>query len=121
MNIDDLTIGEAKRLAAMFGAPVTTAPAYSDKPERAVVICTDKRGVFFGYTAETGETMTLRKARMCVYWPSEQRGVLGLASDGPKKGAKISPATDGTFMGVTCVLECTEAAVKAWEAAPWAS
>ena len=119
MNIDDLTIGEAKQLAAMFGNQLcdNTAPG---RPERAVVICTDKRGVFFGYTAETGEMMTLRRARMCVYWPREQRGVLGLASDGPKKGAKISPATDGTFMGITCVLECTDAAVKAWEAAPWA-
>lgn len=120
MNIDDLTYGQLKQIAAMFGGGQTNNEKAASGPERAVVICTDKRGVFFGYTSETGETMALRKARMCVYWPTDQRGVLGLSSDGPKKGAKISPATDGTFMGVTCVLECTEAAVKAWEAAPWA-
>ena len=87
--------------------------------ERPVVICTDKRGVFFGYTSDISETVYLRSARMCVYWPASQRGVIGLASDGPKSGARISPAADGTFMGVTCILEATPAAVKAWEAAPW--
>ena len=120
MNIDDLTIGEAKALAAMFQpkSPVNNPPSTSS--ERPVVICTEKRGVFFGYATECAETMFLRRARMCIYWPAEQRGVLGLASDGPKKGAKISGATDGTFMQVTCVLECSDSAVKAWEAAPWA-
>ncbi len=40
--------------------------------ERAVVICTAKRGVFFGYTAQSnaamiGQTATLQRARMCTY------------------------------------------------------
>lgn len=36
--------------------------------ERAVVVCTDKRGVFFGYAEDTeGDAIVLRAPRMCVY------------------------------------------------------
>lgn len=88
--------------------------------KRAVVICTDKRGVFFGYTTDIpGETMKLERARMCLYWPASQKGVLGLAADGPHKGARVSQAVDGEFFGITCVLSCTDEAESAWEKAPW--
>ena len=69
----------------------------SDNSERAVVVCTAKRGVFFGYTRETGQaifertTVTLQRARMCTYWSAETKGVLGLGSIGPQKGSRIGP------------------------------
>jgi hypothetical protein len=89
--------------------------------ERAVLVTTD-RGVFFGYATETdGPTIRLRRARNCLYWPIENRGFLGLASDGPKAGAKIGPAAPGIELrGITCVAECSPEAVAAWESSPWA-
>ena len=88
--------------------------------ERAVLVTTEHRGVFFGYATNTeGDTIKLRAARCCVYWPCEQRGFIGLASDGPKKGARIGPAADMEVRKITAVAECTPEAVKAWEAAPW--
>lgn len=91
------------------------------KKERAVVVTTVHRGVFFGYTAETGgETIHLRAARCCIYWPAANKGFLGLAGDGPLGGAKIGPAADIELRGITCVAECTPQAVEAWEKAPWA-
>ena len=90
------------------------------KTERAVLVTTSHRGVFFGYaTATDGETIKLRAARCCLYWPSEQKGFLGLASGGPMKGSRVGPAADIELRDITCVAECSTAAVVAWEAAPW--
>ena len=61
--------------------------------KQALVVTTAHRGVFFGYGEQTEkDTITLENARMCLYWPVENKGVLGLASDGPKKGSRVSPA-----------------------------
>lgn len=88
--------------------------------ERAVLVTTAHRGVFFGYATKTdGETIKLRAARNCIYWPTGQKGFLGLASDGPLSGARIGPAADIELHSITCVAECTEKAVAAWESAPW--
>lgn len=65
------------------------------KGERAVVVTTEHRGVFFGYARETsGETIALRAARLCVYWSADLRGFMGLASHGPNSSCKVGPAAD---------------------------
>jgi hypothetical protein len=90
---------------------------------RPVVVCTDKRGVFFGYAHDTsGDPVTLREARMCVYWDKVTRGVLGLAANGPGSGCRVGAAvTEIELRGVTCVIECSDAAAAAWVGAPWSS
>jgi hypothetical protein len=88
--------------------------------ERAVLVTTAYRGVFFGYAYETaGQTIKLRAARNCIYWPSDTKGFMGLAAHGPTEGARIGPSADVELRDITCVAECSPEAVKAWEAAPW--
>lgn len=90
------------------------------KNERAVLVTTSHRGVFFGYATDTaGATITLRSARNCVYWPADNKGFMGLANMGPVKGARIGPAADIELRDITSVAEVTDVAVQAWEAAPW--
>ena len=91
------------------------------KKERAVVICTDKRGVFFGYATDTsGDPIRLTRPRMCVYWDAATRGVLGLAATGPTSGCRVTLAPPAIELrGITAVVECNEAAVAAWEKSPW--
>ena len=92
------------------------------KRERPVVVTTSYRGVFFGYATDIdGETITLSRARLCVYWSSDIRGFMGLASSGPSSGCRIGPAASITLRGITAVLDVTPDAVRAWEAAPWRS
>jgi hypothetical protein len=87
---------------------------------RPVLVTTAHRGVFFGYADETdGDTIALKRSRLCVYWSADCKGFMGLAANGPTKGCKIGPAADITLRNITAVLECTPDAVKAWEAAPW--
>ena len=88
--------------------------------ERAVLVTTAHRGVFFGYAKDTdGAIIKLRAARNCIYWPVEQKGFLGLASEGPVKGARVGPAADLELRNITSVAVCTAQAVDAWEKAPW--
>ena len=94
----------------------------SDKQngERAVIVTTEHRGVFFGYATDTdGEQIKLRAARLCVYWSADLRGFMGLASVGPSKDCKIGPPADITLRAITSVVEVNPDAVAKWEAAPW--
>ena len=90
--------------------------------KRGVVVTTEHRGVFFGYTdAPAGsDPVTLEKARMCVYWSADLRGFMGLASHGPNGSCKISrPVPLIDLRNVTAILEMTHEAIDAWEADKW--
>ena len=50
MDINDLTIGQAKELAAMFSGKCAEQPAPQSTEAQYVVVTTDKRGVVFGLT-----------------------------------------------------------------------
>lgn len=93
----------------------------TDQAERPVLVTTAHRGVFFGYATDTsGDTIKLRRARNCIYWPTSNKGFLGLAADGPKDGARIGPAADIELRDITSVSEVTADAVAAWESDKWA-
>jgi hypothetical protein len=88
--------------------------------ERAVLVTTAHRGVFFGFATDTdGAIIKMRGARNCIYWSADVKGFLGLASTGPTKNCKIGPAADIEIRDITCVAECSPEAVTAWEGAPW--
>lgn len=88
--------------------------------ERAVIVTTAHRGVFFGYAGKTdGETIKLARSRLCIYWSADCRGFMGLASNGPTSGCRIGPPADIELRNITAVVEVSEAAVAAWEKAPW--
>lgn len=90
------------------------------KSERAVLVTTKHRGVFFGYASDTsGDAIKLRAARCCIQWRGI-KGFLALASEGPTKECRIGPAADLDVRDVTSVAEVTPAAASAWEQAPWA-
>lgn len=90
--------------------------------ERAVLVTTAHRGVFFGYATETdGETIKLRAARLCVYWSADVKGFMGLAANGPSKSCRIGPPADITLRNITAVCEVGPAAVDRWESSPWNS
>lgn len=58
--------------------------------ERPVIVCTEHRGVFFGYATDTdGDRIHLRAARMAIYFGT-QRGIMQLAETGPTESSKIS-------------------------------
>jgi hypothetical protein len=84
--------------------------------ERAVMVTTAHRGVFFGYATDTdGETIALKRARLCLYWSADVKGFMGLAASGPDKRSRIGAQVDQIALRkVTAVAELTPAAVAAW-------
>jgi len=120
MNINDLTIGQAKELAAMFaGKCAAEQPAPQSTEAQYVVVTTDKRGVVFGMTHDhTARPIVLHDARMCLYWSADVGGVFGLAEKGPTKDCKISAVVPSiTLEGVTAIMTVDPAAEKAWKSA----
>ena len=89
--------------------------------ERAVIVTTSHKGVFFGYATDTtGEVIRLLRARLAVYWTADLRGFMGLASVGPKSGCRIGQAVpEMEVRAITAVIECTPEAVAQWEKGIW--
>jgi hypothetical protein len=87
------------------------------KAARPVIVCTEHRGVFFGYAGDTsGDVIDLTKARMAIYFGT-QKGVMQLAETGPTSSSKISARADIQLRKVTAVFEVTPDATAAWEKA----
>ena len=84
-----------------------------------VIVTTKYRGVFFGYADNTsGDTITLKNARNCLYWSAKTGGFMGLASKGPASGSRIGErVTSIELRKVTSVSQMTPASVEAWEQA----
>ena len=100
-----------------------TTKKTSKNTARPVVVTTSHRGVFVGMTDQPSdaETITLTRARMVVYWPTETRSVLGLATRGAPKGSRVSDAADRIVLrNITAVIDATPEALASWESAPWA-
>ena len=94
------------------------------KKQIPVVVCTEAKGVFFGYIDENqvnDDPLTLTLARMCVYWSADMKGVMGLASHGPSNTCKVSRAVPKIMLKqITAVIAVSEDAVLRWEKGPWA-
>jgi hypothetical protein len=86
-----------------------------------LVVTTEHKGVFFGYGIPTDKkTIRLTDARMCVYWSTDVKGVVGLAAKGPTQGCKVGPAAPGiTLQSVTSIMEVSPEAEAKWKEEPW--
>ena len=92
-----------------------------EKLGKAVLVTTAHRGVFFGYLngkPPAKESVTLARARNCLYWSADVGGFLGLASRGPSSSCKLGAWAEGvTLYDVTSVSDVSNEAAKAWESA----
>ena len=89
----------------------------SDSSARPVIVCTEHKGVFFGYAEDTtGDAIHLARARMAIRFGTT-RGVMQLAETGPTSSSRISARSDMEVRKVTAVMEVADTAVEAWESA----
>ena len=87
MNIDDLTIGEAKELSRMFGSE----PAHSGHPlDGEMVVAVIPNGfVHIGKLQSSGERYILTDASNLRYWEKRDGGLPELAISGQKSGDRV--------------------------------
>jgi hypothetical protein len=119
------TGGTATTTPTAAAAPAATA---ASSPGRPVIVCTEFRGVFFGYLSPADEALAaggsdrvkLTRCRNCLYWPTEQKGFVGLATEGPLTGCRVGPAAESIELRkVTAIVAVSDAAADRWESEPW--
>jgi hypothetical protein len=93
--------------------------------KKPVLILDTHRGIYFGDLVakyDNDARVKLKNARHCFYFPVAElghKGVYGLATVGPAKGAKVGPRVDMIIRDVAKIVTCTPSAVARWESATW--
>ena len=121
MNIKDLTIGQAKELAAMFGNKSTESTGLNCMTGKKVIIRTYSAGVWFGELGQKdrNEVILLNARRMWTWWAKEGISLSSVAVHGIKKDqSKIAEAVDSVWLEAIEIIPCTETAINIIESAP---
>lgn len=117
MNINDLTIGEAKELASLFGG--VTQQKKSFFVGRKVIIRTYSAGVHYGELVEKdGAEVILKDARRLWYWKTANKGISlsEVANVGLAKDSKVCESVDNIWLNAIEIIPCTKEAIKNIEA-----
>lgn len=115
MKIDDLTIGEAKALASMFGG--TAEQKFDNKMigEYVIVRCRDA-GVHCGVLESTdGRQCVLTESRRLWYWKVKGSGdfLNAIAISGVHEDSKLSAPVDRIHLTENCeIIQCSKEASK---------
>ncbi len=114
MNIDDLTIGEVKSLAAMIGENQSVVG-----DGRAVIVRSRDQGVMYGkFAGYEGSTVHLKDAVQMWRWNAAKGGTL---ADCAQYGVNIAKCkfshakVSVTIFGACAIIDCTPKASKSIE------
>lgn len=86
---------------------------------KSILITTKHRGVFYGEVSKDTDLsqrtlQDVKNARMCFNWRNE-KGVMGLASDGPDHNCKWGEPADIEYIhDITAIFTVTDKAKAAW-------
>ena len=107
MNINDLTIGQAKELSALFAG--TQAPQKELIGDYVIVRCRDA-GVHAGYLVDyEGRNVTLKNSRRLWYWvcAENQHSLSGVAAVGITDKSKIPAVVSTLVLSDACEIIST--------------
>jgi len=116
MNIDNMTIGDAKRIAAMFGGAVPAAAFDSGMLGKYVLVRCRDAGVHAGVLEATeGRSCVLTEARRLWYWKVKGSGdfLNAIALAGVHKDSKLSAPVERIHLTENCeIIQCSAEAEK---------
>lgn len=120
-KLDDLTIGEAKKLAALFGnnEVCCTAATINKLVGEKVIVRTYSAGVHYGELEEKeGKEVILSGARRLWYWKTVNSGISlsEVANEGLHKDSKVCAPVGQIWLEAVEIIPCTKAAIKNIEA-----
>ena len=87
-----------------------------------VVVITDFKEIFFGYTESKpdADIIILKHGRQVIYYSKDTQGLVGLASIGPGKDSRISPACPQIVIRKPVnVLVVNESAIAKFSSVVW--
>lgn len=113
MDINDLTLGQAKQLAAMFGAQSTSQTAHPMIGKYVIARCY-AAGVHAGeLVSADGDTAILKDSRRLWNWKAKDGVALsGVAQSGIKPDSKIDVVNPEIYLTGICELIPCSAAAK---------
>ena len=123
MNINDLTIGQAKELTALFGnAQTQQQPAsLNSMVSKKCIVRTHSAGVWFGEVAEkSGNEVIIKNARrMWKWWAAESISLSAVALHGIKHDeSKIVEPVHAVWLEAIELIPASDKAIASIEGAP---
>ena len=120
INIEELTIGQAKELATLFSAPQQQQPGLNSMIGKKCVVRTYSAGVWFGEVAEkSGNEVILKNARRMWYWhAAESISLSAVALHGINQNkSKIVAAVPTVWLEAIELIPASDKAVASIEGA----
>jgi hypothetical protein len=115
MNINDLTIGQAKELSALFGNQQSSNDGIQFGIGKNVIIRTYSAGVWCGTLSQkSGNEVILTNARrLWRWWAAESISLSGVANFGIiEDKSQIAPKVDGVWLEAIEIIPTTDKAEK---------
>lgn len=120
INIDELTIGEAKQLACLFGNKEKVSDnCYHPFIGKKCIFRSYTSGVHYGELAEKdGKEVIIKNARRLWYWKTIDKGISlsEVALTGLAKDSKVCATVEAIWLEATEIIPCTKEAIKNIEA-----
>ena len=120
MNIEDLTIEQAKELVHLFGKEkISDGKSLNSMISQKVIVRTYSAGVFFGVLAQKeGEEVILKDARRMYYWKAKEGiSLSACALYGVHSDSKIIEPIKNLWIKAIEIIPCTEVSIKSLEEA----
>ena len=115
MNIDDLTIKQARELAALFGGATSASENSSGMIGNYVIVRCRDAGVHAGtLVSQSGRECVLSNSRRLWYWKAKKGAFLSAVSIyGVDSDSKIGPVVSDIYLSENCeIIPCLAEAVK---------
>lgn len=90
MNINELTIGQAKEIAALVGAALSTQKSVPSSHIGYSIVVLDRSFVYVGDVTREDDFIVINNAQNIRWWGTE-RGLGQLALEGPTSKTKLDP------------------------------
>ena len=113
MDINSLTVGQAKELAGLFGSNSQASTGINYAVGQIVLIRTYSAGIWCGtLTQKVGNEVVLSDARrMCRWWAAKSISLSAVAKFGIiREKSKIAPKIDGVWLEAIEIIAATKIA-----------
>ncbi|MDX9716320.1 MAG: hypothetical protein RBT67_03000 [Thauera sp.] len=121
IDINSLTIGQAKELASLFGAAQPQQQSLNGMIGKKCIVRTYSAGVWFGEIAEkSGNEVIVKNARrMWRWWAAEGISLSAVALHGVKHDqSKVVEAVPAVWLEAIELIPASDKAISSIEGAP---
>lgn len=121
IDIDNLTIGQAREIAALFVQQTMPPSGLDDMVGKKCIVRTYSAGVWYGAVSKKSgnEVIVTDARRLWRWWAAESISLSAVAIYGIKRSKSIVvPAVSTVWLEAIELIPCTDEAVTSIEGAP---